>query len=135
MFLINHSNENQRKLKQGNPNRPRSKNNPKGIRNDPPFNYKKYGQERKEEPIKYINYMKIIAKKIRKLLNMPKGQFDICVCAMLAPLVKMRQKLNYRGLSNYFKENSDQALRYELQKLYGKSRLQGIVAKLDPIVL
>ena len=73
-------------------------------------------------------------KKIRKLLNIPKGQYEIRVCTNTAPFVKMRRKLSCRDLSNYFKENSDEARRYELQKLYGKSHLQDIVAKLDQVL-
>ena len=123
------------KSKQGNPNRQRSKNNPGGVRKDPPFDYKKYEQERKEEPDKYVNYMKIIANKSRRLLHIPKGQYDIRVCAILALIVKMRRKLDYRSLSGYFKENRDEAKRCELQKPYGKSHLHQIVADIDPLVL
>ena len=121
MSLISISDEKWEKPKQGNPTRPQSKNNPNGVRKDPPYDYKKYEQNRKKEPTKY---MKIIAKKIRKLLNMPKGQYSICVCAVLVLIIKIRRKLDYCSLSGYFKENSDEAKRCELQKLYGKSRLQ-----------
>ena len=47
----------------------------------------------------------------------------------------MRRKLDYRGLSGYFKENGDEAKRCELRRLYGKSRLQQIVAEIDSKVL
>ena len=127
--------KNGEKPKKGNPNRPRSKNNPNEVRKNPPYDYKKYEQKRKEEPTKYTKYMKIIAKRIRKLLNIPKGQYDIRVCAILALIVKMRRKLDYRSLSGYFKENSDEAKRCELRRLYGKSRLQQIVAEIDANVL
>ena len=64
--------KNGEKPKEGNPNRPRSKNNPNGVRKDPPYDYKKYEQNRKEEPTRY---MKIIAERIRKLLNIPKKRY------------------------------------------------------------
>lgn len=124
-----------KKSKQGNPKRPRSKNNPGGVRKDPPYDYKEYEQKRREEPRKYINYMKIIAKKVRKELGIPKGQHDIRVCAILALIVKIRKKLDYRGLSGHFRENIAEAQRCELPTLFGKSRLQQIVAEIDSQVL
>ena len=127
--------KNDKNPKQGNPNRPRSKNNPNGVRKDPSFDYKTYEQNRKEEPIKYINYMKIIARKVRKLLGIPKGQYNIRVCAILVLIVKMRRKLDYRNLSSHLRENNDEADRCELRKLYGKSRLQQIAAGMDTQVL
>ena len=127
--------KNDKNPKQGNPNRPRSKNNPNGVRKDPSFDYKTYEQNRKDKPIKYINYMKTIARKVRKLLGIPKGQYDIRVCAILVLIVKMRRKLDYRNLSSHLRENNDEADRCELRKLYGKSRLQQIVAGMDTQVL
>ena len=61
--------------------------------------------------------MKIIAKMIKRLLNMPKGQYDTRVCETLSLIVRIRRKLDYRSLSGYFQENNDEAKRCELQKL------------------
>lgn len=124
-----------KKSKQGNPNRPRSRNNPNGVRQDPPFDYKKYEQNRKAEPDKYANYMKTITRKVRRLLDVPDGKFNIYICAILALIIKIRRKLDYRGLSCYFKENSEELRRCEMRKAYGKPRLQQIIADIKPKVL
>ena len=76
---------------------------------------------------------------IRRLLNIPKGQYDIRVCAILSLIVKIRRKLDYRSLSGYFQENNDKAGRCELQKLYDTirydtSRLQQIISEIDQVL-
>ena len=72
----------------GNPNRPRSKNNPNGKRNDPLIDWPKYNKGRKSEGDYYIAWMPKVANKAREILGIPEGEYDWQISAILVSIVK-----------------------------------------------
>ena len=71
------------KRTKNNPNRPRSKNNPKGKRKDPEIDWKKYNEHRRAEGENHREWMRRIADQARKRLGMAPGTRDTRVSAIL----------------------------------------------------
>ena len=66
-------------------NRPRSRKNPNGKRNDPRIDWSKYNKGRKSEGNYYIKWMPEIANKAREILSIPDGEYDWQISACLCP--------------------------------------------------
>ena len=107
-----------------NPNRPRSKNNPNGKRNDPPINWSKYNKGRKSEGKNYNEWMSKIAHKAHEILGIPEGEYDWRVSAILVSIVKSEEKLTYWGLVKHFEKHPGDLERCELPRPYSKSEYQ-----------
>ena len=68
--------KNKKAGKKLNPNRPRSKNNPVGKRNDPQINWAEYNRGRRAEGQRYTEWMRRVADKARHIMGIPQGRRD-----------------------------------------------------------
>ena len=121
--------------KAGNPKRGRSKNNPKGKRNDPKTNWSKYNKKRESEGDNYDKWMRKIADKLRKLMGIRPGVRDRRVSAILLSITKSNNKLSYWDLVNHFKKYPSDLERCELSRRYCRSWYQLRISEIDPAVL
>ena len=74
--------------KKGNSNRPRSKNNLDGERNDPQIGWAEYNKGRWAEGRLYTWWIREVADKVRHMMGKPPGKRDWKVSAILVALVK-----------------------------------------------
>lgn len=58
------------------PNRPRSKNNQDGKRNDPHIDWPIYNEGRRSEGQRYTKWMPMVADKARHIMCIPQGGRD-----------------------------------------------------------
>ena len=117
-----------------NPNRPRSRKNPNGKRNDPLIDWSKY-KGRKSEGDYYIKWMPEIANKVREILGIPGGEYDWQISAILVPIVKSEEKQTYWGPVKHFEKHPGDLERCELLRPYGRSMYQLRVSEIKTEVL
>ena len=128
-------NKKNRRPKISKPNLPRSKNNPSGKRNDPDVDWPRYAEGRKSEGRNYVEWMGKIADFIRKLLDIPKGERDRRVSAVLVAILKSEEKLSYWGLVKHFAKHPGDLNRCELDRPYGKSWYHLRISQTDDFIL
>ena len=107
--------KNKKAGKKGNPNHPRSKNNPDGKRNDPQIGWAEYNQGRRAEGRLYTEWMRVVADKVREIMGKPPGKRYWDVSAILVVLVKS-EKLSYWGLVKHFDKHPEDLERCELYR-------------------
>ena len=117
-------------MDKGNPKRPRSKNNPKGKRKDPPVDWPKYNKRRSMEGKNRKAWFCRLAGEARRQLGVPPGVRDVRVSAILCAIVKSENNYSYWGLYNHFEKHPDDIELCELKKKYCRSwyhlRISGI---------
>ncbi len=121
--------------KAGNPKRNRSKNNPKGKRNDPKINWSKYNKKREAEGDNHDTWMRKIADKARELMGIRPGVRDRRVSAILLSVIKIGNRLSYWDLVNHLKKYPDDLKRCEISRRYSRSWYQLRISEIDPAVL
>ena len=115
-----------------NPNRPRSKNNPDGKRNDPHIDWPTYNEGRRSEGRRYTEWLPKVADKAREIMCIPQGERDWCVSAILVSLVKSEEDLSYWGLVKHFDKHPGDLERCELPRPYSRSLYQLRVSEIEP---
>ena len=123
------------KRTKNNPNRLRSKNNPKGRRKDPEIDWKKYNEHRRAEGENHREWMRRIADQARKRLGMAPGTRDTRVSAILCSIVKSNGNLSYWGLYNHFAKHPEDLELCELKRQYSRSWHHLRISEIDPVVL
>ena len=118
-----------------NPNRPKSKNNPKGKRDEPKTDWKEYNGRRKAEGENYSTWMRILADGVREIMGITPGTRDARVSAILCSVVKSHGNLSYWGLYNHFAKHPEDADLCELKKRYSRSWYHLRISEIDPVVL
>ena len=88
-----------------NPNRARSRRNPKGKRHDPPIDWPNYNKGRKSEGKYYNDWMAKVADNIHEILDIPQGEHDRRISSILVSIVKSEEKLTCWGLVKYFEKH------------------------------
>lgn len=74
--------------KKSNPNRPGSKNNPDGDRNDSPIDWAEYDKGRRAEGRLCTERMREVADKVRRIVGKPPSRLDWEVSAYWRPELK-----------------------------------------------
>ena len=73
--------KNKKTNKKSNRNRPRSKNNPDGERNNPPIDWVEYNKGRRAEGRLYTEWMREVTNTVRDVMDKPPGKRDWKVSA------------------------------------------------------
>ena len=88
-------------------NRPRSKNNLDGRRNDPETHWSKYNKGRRSEGRRFVRWMRRIACIARDILGTALGTRDRRVSAIPVSILKSEENLSYWGLIKHFDRHHD----------------------------
>ena len=126
--------KNKKAGKKRNPNRPRSKNNPVGKRNDPQIDWPAYNEGRRAEGQRYTEWMRRVADTARHIMGMPQGRRDWRVSAVLVSLVKSEETVSYWGLVKHFDKHPEDLERCELYRPYSRAQYQLQVSGIKPKV-
>ena len=126
--------KNRKAGKKRNPNRPRSKNNPVGKRNDPQIDWAQYNRGRRDEGRRYTEWMPRVADKAREIMDIPKGRRDRRISAILVSLVKSEENLSYWDLVKHFDKHPEDLERCELYRPYSRAQYQLHVSGIKPKV-
>ena len=136
---MSHKNNRTKRSRQGrdkgNPNRPRSRNNPKGRRKDPPVDWPKYNKRRSKEGVNRKAWFRRLAGEARRLLGMPPGMRDVRVSAILCAIIKSENNYSYWGLYNHFRKHPDDVELCELKKQYCRSWYRLRISEAGPEIL
>ena len=136
---MSHKNNRTKRSRQGrdkgNPNRPRSKNNPKGKRKDPPVDWPKYNKRRSKEGVNRKAWFCRLAGEARRLLGVSPGMRDVRVSAILCAIIKSENNYSYWGLYNHFKKHPDDVELCELKKQYCRSWYHLRISGVGPNIL
>ena len=126
--------KNKKAGKNPNPNRPRSKNNPDGKRNDPQINWAQYNKSRQSEGQRYTEWMLKVADMAREILGIPQGKRDWQVSAILVAIVRSEEKISYWGLIKHFDKHPEDLERRGLYRPYSRAQYQLHVSQIKPKV-
>ena len=127
--------KNKKAGKKHDPNRPRSRNDPDGRRNDPETDWSEYNKGRRSEGRRFVRWMRRIANIAREILGTAPGMCDRRVSAILVSILKSEENLSYWGLIKHFDRHPDDLELCGLSRQYCRSWYQLRISEIDPAVL
>ena len=116
-------------------NRPKSKNNPNGKRNDLKVDWKEYNKRYQAKGVNRNDNMRRIVGMTRKEFGIEDGVRDMRVSAILVSIVKSENQLSYWNLTNHFVKYPNDVELCELKKPYKKSWYHLRISEIDEDVL